>query len=299
MPSPNVPLTIESAVSAGDARAARLWKVTRQDGFVLRLTDWSEKLTYLAEDYLPMDYGEASARDVAEGVKSSDQEVRGFLSSSAITLDDLRAGRYGDARIDEYCIHPGVPWAGYYYWQRYYVVETAYDDNRYEFRIGDLGFKINESIVGDNYTKDCKNRLGDAFGLDTWGCKQDISLVTVTGTISSVTDDRRIFSTGLTTVRDRTGASIPNVDGWFDFAELTFTSGSNNTLSFDVERSLADGTFTILGLLPFAAQVGDGFSVPAGCNKLQTTCKDKFDQFLNINAFPHVPGSDKIYLTPG
>jgi uncharacterized phage protein (TIGR02218 family) len=46
-------------------------------------------------------------------------------------------------------------------------------------------------------------------------------------------------------------------------------------------------------------QVGDIFTIVAGCDKLKETCIAKFNNILNFRGFPDVPGIDKLLATAG
>ena len=41
-------------------------------------------------------------------------------------------------------------------------------------------------------------------------------------------------------------------------------------------------------------QIGDTFTIEAGCNRLKETCQMKFDNFYNFRGFPDIPGMDSI-----
>jgi uncharacterized phage protein (TIGR02218 family) len=44
--------------------------------------------------------------------------------------------------------------------------------------------------------------------------------------------------------------------------------------------------------------VGDAFTITAGCDKHFKTCKAKFDNSVNFRGFPHVPGIDFALAVP-
>jgi len=45
--------------------------------------------------------------------------------------------------------------------------------------------------------------------------------------------------------------------------------------------------------------VGDAYSLIPGCDKLLTTCRDKFSNVDNFRGEPHLPGMDAILRGPG
>jgi hypothetical protein len=50
---------------------------------------------------------------------------------------------------------------------------------------------------------------------------------------------------------------------------------------------------------PYTPEVGDTYSVYAGCNKTKATCRDKFDNVVNptsggFGGFDFIPGQDEM-----
>ena len=84
--------------------------------------------------------------------------------------------------------------------------------------------------------------------------------------------------------------------GYFDFGVITFTSGNNVGLSMEV-RSYVPGQITLQLPMPYAVQVGDAYTMHAGCDKSVTTCHDRFSNVVNFRGEPYLPGLDKIMQT--
>jgi len=113
-------------------------------------------------------------------------------------------------------------------------------------------------------------------GSVTWTA---IQALTVTGTVTSVTN-KRIFA----------DSTRNEADGYFLGGLITWTSGTNATLQMEVKQ-FTNGTTTFELVLPMrnTIQVGDAYSVYAGCDKAWTTCRDKFGNILNFRGEPFVP----------
>ena len=58
-------------------------------------------------------------------------------------------------------------------------------------------------------------------------------------------------------------------------------------------KDFASGAFVLQQAMPNPIQVGDAYSVYAGCDKLLASCKTKFNNVINFRGFPHVPGPDR------
>ncbi len=80
------------------------------------------------------------------------------------------------------------------------------------------------------------------------------------------------------------------------FAEgiITFTSGANAGSSQKIKSSSSDGYLN--ASLPFMGNVsvGDAYTIVAGCRKRLEDCRDKFNNALNFQGEPHLPGIDQL-----
>ena len=126
-------------------------------------------------------------------------------------------------------------------------------------------------------SKTCRARVGDAL------CGVNMASYTFTGTLTGVTSKQVITDTA------RVEATDYFADGIF-----TFTSGNNTGLSGKVKTSAA-GVLTMM--LPFLQTplVGDTYIISAGCLKrLAEDCIAKFNNVLNYQGEPHLPGVDTL-----
>ena len=97
------------------------------------------------------------------------------------------------------------------------------------------------------------------------------------------------------------GSSTPPAPapaGWFNDGIITFTSGQNNGLSFEIKSW--DGTNLTLFLpLEFPAAVSDTFTIEPGCNKTTGDCSNKYNNIVNFRGEPFIPGMDRFLDIPG
>jgi len=116
------------------------------------------------------------------------------------------------------------------------------------------------------------------------------------GRVTEVTDNG-VFKASLTGVL--VGTPLYG-DDYFNYGKLTFKSGLNDELYIEVKDfDVATGEFTLFLPMPFQIAEEDIFQVFAGCDKRLTTCKDKFDNVINFQGFPYIPGVDQISLFGG
>lgn len=126
---------------------------------------------------------------------------------------------------------------------------------------------------------------------------QTLEAWTKQGAITAVSSRRLFVDTGRS-----------EADNWFQYGQLTWTSGLNDGLSMDVKRSLADGTLELKFPMPFTVAAGDDYDISAGCNhQLKAPgdtpggtytghCRSKFDNGKNFRAECEIPGQDSILV---
>lgn len=123
-----------------------------------------------------------------------------------------------------------------------------------------------------------------ADGTVTW---ETIRALSQDGTVTGVTDLANFADTALT-----------EPDDWWTLGKITWVTGDNGGRSMEVKSSTsAGGLFELYLPMPDTIQVGDTFTIEAGCGKLITTdCRDKYDNVNNARAEPYIPGTD-AFLT--
>jgi hypothetical protein len=135
------------------------------------------------------------------------------------------------------------------------------------------------------------------------------SPVTIAGVVgmtevNTVTVARNVASDGLSfEIVDTSGFTaysgggtvigLGSGSGYFDNGVITFTSGLNAGLSMEVQ-SYVPGQWTLELPMPYLPSIGDTYSMHAGCDYSLETCRDRFNNILNMRAEPYVPGVDKL-----
>jgi uncharacterized phage protein (TIGR02218 family) len=119
-------------------------------------------------------------------------------------------------------------------------------------------------------------------GTVTWEAIQALSLA---GTVTGVTDLSNFAASALT-----------EPDDWWKQGKLTWDTGDNAGRSMEIKSSTSTGgVFELYLPMPDAIQVGDTFTIEAGCGKRTATdCLGKFDNMNNARAEPYIPGTDAL-----
>lgn len=83
--------------------------------------------------------------------------------------------------------------------------------------------------------------------------------------------------------------------GWFDFGAVVWETGDNAGVAMEVRtftQATPDQTVRLFLDLPKDIQVGDRGRIYPGCDKLRSTCINKFNNIVNFRGFPDIPGQD-------
>jgi len=257
-------------------------KITRADAEVFGWTsadidteDIGDSVLYRATPGLDVASWAASA-----GLAVGNTELSILHEDDTITRADILAGRWNNAEFNLFRYNWASPSDGIEYISSGRLGEVMPRAGHYVVELRDLRQYLQQP-VGAASTKTCRARLGDAM------CMVDLGPWTETGTITSVTS-KQVFA----------DSSRAEADDYFGEGILTWTSGFNTGLSQKVKTYVSD-TFTLILPMIFDVQVGDTYSVIAGCRKrLDEDCATKFSNELNFQGEPHRPTVDELTSSP-
>ena len=141
-------------------------------------------------------------------------------------------------------------------------------------------------MQGRSYLKTCSAVLGDArcrFATDhaSYRLEQTIEAPS-TGQVFTLT-----------------GAANFNA-AWFEHGVLEVLTGAAAGLNGFIKSDVgaAERVITLWSPLNSPVAQGDLIRVTAGCDKRADTCREKFDNFLNFQGFPDIPGDDWLVSVP-
>jgi uncharacterized phage protein (TIGR02218 family) len=260
---------------------ADLVKITRTDGVTPGFTTHDADLTLGGVTYRADGAFTPQGMDNAARLKADGFEVEGILDDALLSAADMRAGLYDHARIDVYVCNWADLSQGTVQLRRGWLGEVALRDGRYVAEL--RGFHdLLQRRVGDIYTPECRYDLGDSR------CGVNVAALTVTGTVTGVTD-RMTFA----------DAARTEGDGYFSYGKLTWTSGANAGLSMEAQNWDGAGKVFSLWLpMPCDVSAGDAYAVAPGCDKRFSTCAAKFANAARFGGFPHLPGLGGILRYP-
>jgi len=265
-------------LASGATTLAWCWRLTRRDGLQLGFTDHDRDLVFDGTTFEAAAGFTASEIRDSVGLSVSNLEVESALSSERLEEADILAGRYDDARVEIWRVN----------WQDTGQRVLMRSGSVGEVRRSGLAFTAEvrglshylQQPSGRLYQYSCDADLGDSR------CRIPLEgpAYRATGSVVELSTARSFAATGLATYGS----------GWFTRGLLTFSSGANTGLAFEVKQHTS-GPNTLFALWqepPSAIQAGDTFAVIAGCDKQLTTCSAKFSNTANFRGFPHMPGND-------
>lgn len=272
--------TLQTRLNSGTTSLCHLTQITRKDGVIKRFTDHNTDVVFGGNTYTATDSVLISAITTAtnNGMQSTNCDV--IFSSAGIADIDVVRGVYDNATVKFSIVdYTNTALGEIILMTGILSVFDVTDKGRGSFEIRGL-LTRGDSRVGEYYSAECRADLGDTR------CKIDLATVQTTGVVHLV---ERPTSLQVDFVGN------PG-DGYYSFGVLTFTSGNNNGVSLEVMSQAAiDATYDRLVLplaFPYTPQVGDTFTLTAGCDHRKDTCKNKFNNLVNFRGEPFVPGQD-------
>lgn len=285
-----IPSGLLTHYQSGSMKLAVATRITRSDGVVVAMTSHERNQTIDGVDYLATHGMEASQVITTAGLAVDNLEMRTLDDGTIFDRADVLAGRWNGARflIFRYC------WADISLGVEYLMAGVF---GNVTLQQGSIVSELRgiqqylQQAVSNVTTKTCRARLADyptPNGKNL--CGLSASDLIETGTVSAVTS-RAVFTAS--------GIANGGTDDYYGEGILTWDTGLNAGLSQKIRTQTSASLFTLILPMKKDVQVGDTFTVIAGCRgRLQEDCRDKFDNVLNFQGEPHLPGVDALTAAP-
>lgn len=161
-----------------------------------------------------------------------------------------------------------------------YLGAIATKNNAFTLEIIGKLYKLNHQ-VGRTYSASCDTKLFSTR------CGLSSASFTNSGTVSSVQN------TYILTVNV---PSITQPSGWYNSGVLKFNTGPNSNLKLEIkEDTYISGNLRKIELyeaFPGLMSPTESISITAGCDKLVSTCKTKFNNLINFQGFPFISSGE-------
>jgi uncharacterized phage protein (TIGR02218 family) len=210
-------------------------------------------------------------------LKEDDFEAYGILDSQLINAKDILAGLYDGAQVMVFLVDYLNPAHGKIIVRSGYIGDIQINGQQFIAKVCGL-VQACDKAIGELYSPLCRAKFGDE---KCKICKESFSKA---GTISKVISEVKF--------EDPTRLKT---EGYFTFGELVFQTGLNTSRITEIRSSFAS-VIELMLPLPDPLQVGDTYSIIAGCDKQFSTCITKFRNAVNFHGEPHIPQPDRISL---
>lgn len=267
-------------------RWQQLWKITRKDGAVLGFTSLDRDFVWGGLTYQACASLDPSAAESAANIgQIGSQDLRGIISSDAISEADLWAGLYDDAFVEVWI----VPWMGTDTPRRLaagWTGQMTQDDSAFNMEVLGPGKRIDQQALVQVYSPGCRWLFGGAE------CGVDIEGFARGGSVTAARN-RHVFTATI----DASGGS-GGAAQWAN-GTVVWETGRNAGARHEF-RSIDFDTGLIELWVPagFMPEAGDEFRALPGCDRLKATCKEIYNNYLRFGGFWDVPGEDEILKTP-
>ena len=227
----------------------------------------------------------ALALQQSTGLSVDNTEAIGALSDAAIREEDIEAGRFDGAEVQAWLVNwadVAVRWLQF----RGTIGELRRGSGAFHAELRGLTEALNRPM-GRVYQKPCTSVLGDntcQFDMSAPGYAADLA-------VDAVVDAQNFQWAALNGFEP----------GWFGKGRLIVVSGEAAGLWGMIKSDTFDGARRVIELWePIRAQVGvgDQIRLEAGCDKRMETCRLKFNNLLNFQGFPDIPGEDWMMAVP-
>ncbi len=274
-------------LKGGVTTVCRAWSITRADGVSFGFTDHDVDLGFDGMLFRADTGLSAFALEQSTGLSVDNSEALGVLSDAAITEADIEAGRFDGAEVVSWLVN----WDDVSQRQvmfRGTIGELKRAGEAFQAELRGLTEALNLPL-GRVYQKPCTAVLGDgACGFDVLqpGYFRDLAVDRVAERASFDFDAEALSGFA---------------EGWFERGTLTGLDGACAGLVGVVKRDVVAGDRRLIELwVPMRAEIapGDTIRLVAGCDKRMETCRLKFDNLLNFQGFPDLPGESWLMVQP-
>lgn len=190
-------------------------------------------------------------------------DIEGLTFPSKITEADLLAGIYDYAEVEIFLINYEDLGQGRLLIKRGRLGEVTLNKQMFRAEVRGLTQHLSQTI-GEVYSPTCRAVLGDHR------CKVALDKFTITTEVSHITN-KQIF----------TASALNQAAGHFNGGEVKWLSGNNLGAKMEVKEFVKA---QVILVLPMGSniQVGDKFTITAGCDKTKECCMTKFKNIINF-----------------
>lgn len=264
---------MEESVRSQGATLARLWKFTRLDGTVLRITDHDENIKVSGDGTYRCNIGFSPTAVVSSSINFGSQqaEVKMVMTNDGLREADVRARRWNGASAVFSVVDWANPTSSLPMFAGSFGRITLNEKSMATIEVFGLGNK-SIRLAGDVFSMTCRNSLGDHK------CLVNIENLRLNFTVATVTDATSFVASDLR----------GQPDGYYAFGQLVWDTGLNAGDPAEIQTSINVTNEVGIFFPPTSPmQIGDTGHMYPGCDLLIPTCFGKFGNVVNFNGEPY------------
>ncbi|MGB7407196.1 MAG: DUF2163 domain-containing protein [Pontixanthobacter sp.] len=255
---------------------ATFWSILRKDGVTLGFTSHDRALWFGGIRYRAAPGMVPNAIRRSAGLSPDSAEVRGVLAHGSIRTDDLRAGRFDDAAI----AIGAVDWKTHEHTVLYHGrLGTITEENR--AFTADL-HSAKTALNADHIPRTSPTCRAQFCGP---GCHLSSAMFTREASVVAVNPDANSVQFADLQKADFVHGECRWLDGPTAGTRSTIIGVENEALVLDTP-------------VPPGLAFGSRAVVREGCDHVFTTCRTRFDNAVNFQGEPFLPGNDLLARYP-
>lgn len=247
------------------------WRIQRRDNTVFGFTDHDRDLVVAGTTYLATT-GVTTTKMVRRlGLSVDNLELEGAIDDDALTTLDIERGLYDDAAVELRMVN----------WKdttQFDLLATGTFGNA---KMVEQGFAVEfrsqahalNQPIGRIFQRNCDAKLGDSR------CKAVVP--TTNATVASVSG----HVVNVTT--------LAQADTFFALGKLVDAAGTPHKIKTQIGTKI---TLWEVPVVPIG--VGTTIVLTPGCRQTFDVCKTKFNNAINFQGFPYIPGNDAMSNYP-
>jgi uncharacterized phage protein (TIGR02218 family) len=255
--------------------ACLCWRLERRDGVGLGFTTHDRDLVIDGLVYRAAPGMLPSAVSVSDGFDADNVDVRGALSSDAITSEDLKAGRWDGAAVAIFMTDWRTPGAERLHVARGQLGEVSMRGEGFAAELKGPTAALERPVV-EQTSPECRASLGDKR------CRVDMAARVRMARVTALVGELVVAVDG----------AEPSANA-YGHGRLRWIGGRNSGLASDV-RASAGQELTLREAPVFAPAAGDLVELSEGCDRRFETCVARFGNGVNFRGEPHLPGMDLL-----
>lgn len=283
-----IPGPLLAHYASGGTTLAHALRITRTDGAIFAFNSSGADVAFSGITYSGSQGLDISSITSSVGMAVDNLELTTLDDGSLFTVAAVKAGVWQNAAFVIFRYNWASPSDGVDYLLAGTIGNVTLKLGAVVAELRGLQQYLQQN-VGTVTSKTCRARFCDQ---PTQAGNNQCTLLaaswTDTLTVTAVTDRRTFTTTGPARAAD-----------WYAEGIATWATGANAGLKGKVKAYSAAQVFELLQLQQRNIAVGDTLTVLAGCRKrLAEDCLGKFNNVVNFQGEPHMPGLDSLTQTP-